>query len=81
MAVETGEVQGLGSSVIDPLEYGGLGQEDLAEAMEFDLGNLTPAQRTSLAYKLSGGTPFANLEQTLDPLAYQMYEAIRRMGR
>ena len=81
LAVETGEVQGLGSSVIDPLEYGGLGQEDLAEAMEFDLGNLTPAQRTSLAYKLSGGTPFANLEQTLDPLAYQMYEAIRRMGR
>ena len=81
LAVETGEVQGLGSSVIDPLEYGGLGEEELAAAIGFDLGNLTQAQRTSLAYKLSGGQPYANLEQTLNPLAYRMYEAIREMGQ
>ena len=81
LAVQTGEVAGLGSSVIDPLEYGGLGEEESAAAMAHDLGNLTPAQRTSLAYKLSGGTPFANLEQTLNPLAYQMVLAIRRLGR
>ena len=81
LAVETGEVAGLGSSVINPLEYGGLGEEEIAAAMEFDLGNLTQAQRDSLAYKLSGGQPYANLEQALDPLAYQMIEAIRRMGR
>jgi hypothetical protein len=81
LAVQTGEVVGLGSSIIDPLEYGGLGQDDLAAAMEFDLGSLTQAQRDSLAYKLSGGQPYGNLEQTLDPLAYQMVVMIREMGR
>jgi hypothetical protein len=81
LAVGTGDVAGLGSSVIDPLEYGGLGEEELAAAIGFDLGNLTQAQRTSLAYKLSGGQPYANLEQTLNPLAYRMYEAIREMGQ
>ncbi len=81
LALQTGQVEGLGSSIINPLEYGGLGEEEIAEAMKFDLGNLTPEERGALAYKLSGGRPFSNLEQALDPLAYQMILAIRNMGR
>ena len=81
LATEAGEVEGLGSSTINPLEYTGLEGNELTEAMQFDLDSLTSAQREALAYKLSGGRPYANLEGTLDPLAFKMYLAIREMGR
>jgi hypothetical protein len=79
LAVQTGELEGLGSSIVNPLEYGGLSDKVRAEAMAYDLGELTPEERGELAYKLSGGQPYGNLEVTLNPMAYEMIVAIREM--
>ncbi len=85
LAVQTGDVVGLGSTIINPLEYGGLEGDSLQEAMDYDLQNLTPEQRSRLGLQLLGGTVSyqsdEQLQQELAPMAYQMLMAIRRMGR
>ena len=79
LAVQTGEIAGLGSAIINPLDYTNLSGDDLEAVMQSDLDNLTPKQRVSLAFKVSGGG-MASPDQ-ISSTAQALLELIRKMGR
>ena len=79
LAVQTGEIAGLGSAIINPLDYTNLSGDELETVMQGDLDNLTPRQRVALAFKVSGGG-MASPNQ-ISPTASALLDLIRKMGR